>query len=328
MSTLTGNSGHIDVALSNYAVMAFDTGVDGMIGNLICPAVPVSRQSDKYHILEPRAFFTDEANAARRAPRTEAARVEFQTSSDQFFCDNYALASEFGLEEKANLDAVLAANLGMMRTKVVTDKLVRAQEIRIANILTSISNIGSGVVLTGTSKWSDAVNSDPVGDVDSGMAFIQAKTGIIANTLAMDWNTAQVLRRHPTLLDMYKYTKGGTVTMDEMAMAFSVDRILLAKAIKENRKEGVATSSMTNIWGNNAILLYVPPGNTANFDQPAAAVTRFQWADNGIYPANFGVLTATFDLAGQAHKDVYEAGHFQAEKVTAKNFAYAITGTL
>lgn len=328
--SLTGNSGHIDVALSNYAVMAFDTGVDGMVGGLITPAVPVARQSDKYHILEPRPFFTDEANMARRAPRTQAARVEFQTSSDQFFCDNYALASEFGYEEKANLDAVIANNLGMARAKLLTDKLNRAQEIRLANIFTSISNIGSGVVLSATTgtAWNDYVRSDPIGDVDSGQAFIQAKTGLVANTLVMDWNTRAVLRRHPLLLDLYKFTAGGTVSDEGIAKAFNVERILVAKAVKENRKEGTNTSSMTSIWGNTAVLLYVPPGNLGSFENPAAAVTRFQWADNGIYPANFGVLTADYNLAGQPHMEVMECGHFQAEKVTAKNFAYGFTTTL
>jgi hypothetical protein len=33
-------------------------------------------------------------------------------------------------------------------------------------------------------------------------------TGLVANTAVMDWDTLQVLRRHPVLLDMYKYTSG------------------------------------------------------------------------------------------------------------------------
>lgn len=326
--SLTGNSGHIDVALSNFAVMAFDTGEAGLIGNLICPAVSVARQSDKYHILEGRNFLTDEGDGARRAPKAAARRIEYQTSSDSYFCDNFALAHEFGIDEQANLDAVLAATLGQARTKLVTTKLLRAQEIRIANILTSVSNIGSGVVLSGGAKWSDYVNSNPLADIDSGQAFIQAQTGVVANTIAMDWNTAAVLRRHPAFLDLYKYTDGGTVTLEQLAKAFNVDQIYIAKAIKQNRKEGTTTSSMTTIWGNNAVLMYVPPGNTATFESPAAPLTRFQWNDNGIYPAGFGVMTAIENNAGQKHIEIIEVGHYQAEKVTVPKFAYAVTATL
>lgn len=324
MPLLTGRSGHLDAALSDFAVAAFDMQSDAFIADQFFPAVPVKHQSDKYYILDQRQFQTDVGTAALRAPRTKARKVEYSVSCASYYAPNYALAHEFGIEEFANLDMALK---GEQRTLLVVGLLKRAQEQRIANIVTSISNIGSGVVLAGTNKWSDYANSDPIGDVTSGAAFIRANTGLIPNKMLIDWDTYQLLGRHPVLLDMFKYTSGGTVQDSDIAKCFKVEEIVVAKAIKENQPEGGSTSSLTSLWGNTALLAYVPPG-TPSFETPSAGLYRFQWNDNGIYPGNFGVLRSMDDAAGGTHSETIEVGHFQDERVVARNLLYAITATI
>jgi hypothetical protein len=324
MPEISGRNGHIDAALSDFAVMAFDASDDQFVVDRFFPVIDVPKQSDKYWTLESRAFQTDVGDGARRAPRTKAKKVTYAVNSNSFYCDNYALSHDFGIEEFANLDAALR---GEQRTRLVVHLLKRAQEQRVANIVTSVSNIGSGVLLAGAAKWSDYTASDPIADITSGAAFIRATTGMIPNKMLIDWDTYQLLGRHPVLLDMYKYTSGGTVGDSDIAKAFKVDEIVVAKAIKENQPEGATTSSLSNLWGNNALLAYVPPGNPS-FEQPAAGLYRFRWGANDIYPGDFGVLRTVYDGAGSEHVETIEVGHFQAEKVVARNMMYLIGNTI
>jgi hypothetical protein len=325
MPQLNGQSGHIDAALSNYAVMAFDSGADGMnfVGEKICPAIGVTNQSNRYFVLEPGSFFIEDGQAAKRAPQTEAKRVIYSVSSDGYFCDNYALQHAWGQEEIANMDPAVR---GQQAVDLIVGKLRRGQEVRIANLLTSITNIGSGVALTGSNKWSDLAGSDPIGDIDSGHAFIRRATGLKANTLVVDADTMTLLRRHPVLLDMYKYTSGGTVADTQIANAFRVENILEAGGLKNNANQGQA-KSLVNIWGNSAVLLYNPP-SAGSFNAPSAGAVRFQWNNNGIYPGTFGVERTMLQGAGSIHSEVIETGHFQAEKVVARDLIYAVTATL
>jgi hypothetical protein len=322
MPELTGSTGHIDAVLSNFAVMAFNADGD-WIGDKLLPKVPVGKQSDLYYTLDIAPFLRDEGVHALRAPRTQAKRVTYGVSTGTYYAPNYALAHDFGLEEFANLDAVLR---GQQRTSLVVSKLRRAQEVRIANLLTSISNVGSGVALTGADKWSDYTSSDPLGVITTAQAFIQGATGVVPNTLALDWNTWKVLRRHPQLLDMYKYTSGGEVTPEQIKSAFDVETLLVARSIKENQREGTGATSKTSIWGNCAILAYVGPNTT--FEEPSTGAVRFAWDQNGIYPGEFGVMRTVYDGAGSIHAETIEVGHFQDEKVVARDMIYTVTGTL
>lgn len=326
MPQLNNVSGHIDAALSNYAVAAFDSGADGMnfVADKICPAIPVTNQSNRYFVLEAGAFFIEDGNGALRSPQTAAKRVNYSVSSDGYYCNNYALQHAFGLEEIANMDPAVR---GTQAVDLILGKLRRGQEVRVANLLTSISNVGSGVALTGANKWSDLTGSDPIGDIDSGHAFIRRQTGLVANTLVTDADTMALLRRHPTLLDMYKYTSGGTVADAQIAAAFRVQNIYMAGGLKNVANEG-QTKSLVNIWGNSAVLAYVPPGGGGTFSAPTAGVVRFQWTNDGIYGAGFNVMRTVKNEAGSEHAEIIECGHFQAEKVTARDLIYTLTGTL
>ena len=326
MPQLNNQTGHIDAALSNYAVAAFDSGADGskFVGSIIAPAIPVMNQSNRYFILDSASFFIEDGQQALRAPQTQAKKVIYSVSSDGYYCSNYALQHAFGIEEMANFDPAVR---GQKAVDLVLGKLRRGQEVRIANLLTSISNVGSGVALTGANKWSDMAGSDPIGDIDSGQAFIRRATGLMANTLVLDTDTLAMLRRHPLMLDMYKYTSGGFVNNDQLAKAFKVDQILEASGIKNVANQG-QTKSLVNIWGNSAVLAFVPPGGGGSFDAPTAGAVRFQWTNDGIYGAAFNVMRTVRNDAGSEHAEIIEAGHFQAEKVVARDTLYTITGTL
>ena len=315
----TGRDLHIDAPLSNMAFRKFSSMTGRFIAGQVFPPIPVGKQSDKYYIIEQDAFLR--VPDTRRAPKTKANRVEFDVSSESYYADNYALAGDNALEDLSNADSALM--LRENTTNVVIDGLLIDQEVRVANTVTSISNVGSGVILTGNKKWGDFVSSSPLSDVTTGHAFI-ALSGMEANVAITDKDTLAIVRRHPELLDMYKYTSGGELTDAQLMEVFKVSKFLIGRGVKQNAKEG-GTSSITNIWGNNFVLAYIDPNPKGK--QVVTLGGAFRWQPAG-FPAPFAVERQREDGAGSKKIEVIEANYFQDEKIIASALGYAITSTL
>lgn len=315
---LTPQQAHMDVPLSRVCLQAFRRGT--YVGTMLFPTVPVQKQSDCYPTID-KATWMRLPSTALRAPKTRPRRVEFNTSSDRYFADNYALAGENAHETLANADSAL--NLRQRTGVKVVGDLAGIQEVRIANKVTSISNIGSGVLLTGTAKWSDYGNSDPISDITTGHAFIRNNTGVRANTLLLDYDTHELVRRHPVLLDMYKYTQCGFVTDDEIKLCFKVQNMIVADAIRNVAPEG-QTASMVNIWGNNALLAFVD--NSAPGLETCTFGLGFEWTPDGI---PVGMQARVYDDPDPGKKvEVVEVGHYMDEKVVAAQLGYLVGNTL
>lgn len=317
-ANLTGRDVHIDAPLSNIAVEAWKSG--NFVAERLFPTVPVQKQSDGYYIITKNTWLRTPSSTLR-APKTAPRRVEFDVSTDTYFAHNYALAGENSKEALANSDSPIA--LRARTARMVVEMLMRDKEQRVANQVTSITNIGSGVLLTGGNKWSDYLNSDPISDITTGHAFIRGNTGVIANTLLIDWDTSQTVRRHPVMLDMFKYTQGGLLNDAELLEVFKVKQLLISDAIRNAANEG-GTASIVNIWGNNALLCYVD--NAAPGLQTCTFGLGFNWQSPDL-PAAMGARVYDDPDAGKK-LELTEVGYYSAEKVIAQQLAYLVGNTL
>jgi len=310
---------HVDAALTNMAVEAFDGSGEGFVANEIFPAVPVPKQSDMYYTVDKAAFLRSPDTL--RAPKTAAKKGEWKVSSDNYFCDNHAFRTDHAKESLANADA--AIQIRQRSGRFVTQVLQRGRELRVANTVRSITNVGSGVALTGSAKWSDGANSDPIADVNTGHAFIENNTGLKANTAVVDKDTVRILRNHPLIRDYSKYTGAGLVPMSVLQEVFEVERILVASGIYNTAKQDAA-ASMSNIWGNCFFLAHVdratPDLQTMTFG------VCMRWTPEG-FPASMAV--ERYDDADRSKRVEWtEAQYFQDEKIVAKDLSYLINNTL
>jgi hypothetical protein len=315
-----GTGGHLSVPLSNLAVEAFSTDESQFIAPQVMPTVPVDKQTDRYYTIESNEFLRVSGTGDIRAPKALARRVEFTVSCDSYFANNYALAAENALEDIVNADA--AIRLSENSVRMVVTALRRNWEVRVANLVTSISNVGSGVVLAGAAKWGDP-SSDPIADIRTGQAFMMSRVGVPPNVMIIDWNTLTVVKRHPALIDLYKYVEGGELTDANLASAFGVQKVLVGTGYKNVSVEGSA-NSIVPIWGNSVVLAHV---GQATGMQSMTFGLSFRWR-NPIYPGDFGVKRNVEDKAGEGNVEIVEAGYYQDEKIVARDLAYAITSTL
>lgn len=315
---------HHDAPLSNYAVEAFASGPQaGYIAQEIFPIVPVTHESDEYYIIEAASWL--QIHNGRRSRKQAPNEIEWTVSSGQYVCKNWALRDANALEDLANAD--MALDLRNTSAQFVTDQLLRGYEQRVALTVTSISNCGSGVALTGGDKFSDYINSSPLAVVATATAFIRSKTGLRPNVMALDSDTIEILSRHPELLDLYQYTSGGTVTNEQLARAFKIPKIVVADGVYNsaltNVDSGTGIMTGANIWGNFMFLGHVTPGTSLKVRSFGATM---RWTPEGF--ATPMQAYRYLDPDPGTAKEWTAVQVYQDEKVISKELGYVVTGTL
>jgi len=141
----------------------------------------------------------------------------------------------------------------------LTTLIALEKEQAIADTLTSTTVMTLNTTLSGTSQWSDFANSDPLDDFSVARAAVRAACGLPPNAAVMDWLVADKLAYSPQILDALGYTanRAGQLSPQELAKAMGVERLYIAKAVKNSAKEG-QTDSLGAVWGKHCVLFYAP----------------------------------------------------------------------
>jgi hypothetical protein len=260
---------HVDAILTNIST-AYIQNADHFIATSVFPVVPVEKQSDKYFVYTKGDWFRDEAKI--RADNTESAGSGYSLSTASYYADVYAFHKDIGDQMRANADNPL--NPDREATEFVTQRLMLRQEIQWVTdyFTTSVwaTDVTGGSNFT---RWSDFAASDPIEDIETGKETILSTTGFMPNTLVLGYQVFRKLRNHPDFVDRIKYTSANTVTTETLARYFEVDRILVARAIKNTGQEGAA-NSFAFTHGKHAWLGYVAPN--PSIMQPSAGYV-FTW---------------------------------------------------
>ncbi len=260
---------HVDVILTNISI-AYIQDQKNFVSQQVFPIVPVDKQSDKYFIYTKGDWFRDEAQ--KRADATESAGSGYTLSTDNYYADVYAFHKDIGDQVRANTDNPLDPDRDA--TQFVSQRLMLRQEIQWVTSYFTTSVWGTDV--TGGSsftQWSDFAGSDPIEDIETGKETILGNTGFMPNTLVLGYQVFRKLKNHPDFVDRMKYTSSQNITPEIMARMLDVDRIIIAKAIKNTGAEGAANSfSFTH--GKHAWLGYVNP--SPSIMQPSAGYV-FTW---------------------------------------------------
>jgi hypothetical protein len=314
-----GRDFHIDTPLSNLSI-AFVQDQSTYIGQNVFPDLPVGKQSDVYYTYTKGDWFRIPGSTLRGRKSTPT-KVEFAVSSDTYFAKNYALAGEIAWEDRTNADEVL--ELERSTIEHVTNLLMLDREKRIALTVTSTSNVGSNVALSGTDQWNDYGNSDPFQDIRLGMQAVQGTTGKMANTVVMGQEVFDVIVDHPDVLDRIKHTQRGVVTADLLAALIFPDRpgrLFVGAAIENTGTEGL-TDSFSYVWGKNVLIAHTTPRpgrRTATYGY------SFRWRPAGF--RDFSVIRK-IDPEGN-YADRLDVMYFADEKVVASELAYLITSVV
>ena len=305
---------HIDAALSEISVQ-FTLDPSIFLAPQVTPVVNVAKQSDRYFVWNKDDWFRIPTSTLR-AKKTRPRVVEASVSSLGYYANNFMLQEDIAYEDLTNADEAL--ELEQSAARHVTQLLMLDWEDRIAGLFTTAANAGSGNALTGTARWDDRANSDPVSDVSTGRSWIQLETGQKVTHMIVGKQVHDALLLHPDIIDRIKFVQRATEAEIGNALAdiFGVQKYLVGEAVKNTAAEGLP-GTMAFVWGKNVSLLHLPPAPGRNV--PSAAYA-FRWKPEGF--TDFIVETKDDDDIKARSKRV---GYFQDERITSSSLLYLLS---
>ncbi len=158
----------------------------------------------------------------------------------------YEIRDTYPSEYDARVDA----------TENVTDKLLLGHENDVAAIAFSGSSITQNTTLSGTDQWSDYANSDPFGDIQTGIDTVKLASGVMPNTLILGYEVWAKLKHHPELLGRLSVASIRVLTPQLLADLVGVKNILIGEAMKNSAKEG-QSDDLGFVWGKKALLAHI-----------------------------------------------------------------------
>lgn len=246
------NQIHVDQALTDISI-AYKNGA--FISEEVFPVVPVRKKNDVYFKFSKQHFRTykDAYEAGQLAQQIE---VDLD-SRGSYICDGHALDASITDDEREQADP--GAQLEVEKTEKLTNIIALNQEDNFWNTFVSTTNFTQNATLSGTSQWSDYVNSDPVDAILTQKRTVQAAIGVLPNYLAISQPVYDKLRNHPKIIDRVKYVGVSKKQLDtsDLASVFDLDTVLVSNAIKQTVPEG-EVDALGYIMGKNALLFYRP----------------------------------------------------------------------
>lgn len=243
------------------------------VGEMLFPRVPVSVSGGQIIEFGREAF---QLANGRRQPGGATKRIQFGYAGKPYALVQDSLEAPVAREHQRDASKVLSIDLGQRAVRVVMNKILLQLEFDQATLATTAGNYPSAnkVALAGATKWS-ASTGTPLADIDAGREAIRAACGIYPNTLVLSALAFNACKNNPSVIARFQYNgsvnaDASQITEKMLAGLFNIDKVVVGKAI-------VTSDAGTNadIWGNNAILAYVPDsqGGDAAQEEPSYGYT-------------------------------------------------------
>jgi hypothetical protein len=303
-------AGTLNVALSNYA-KSFRN--NAFVGDLIAPRVPVGRQSFQYTVFDRSNQRLDRQTL--RAPGTTPQTDRMNYSEYPYFCKSRALRAIVPYEQEQ-----YALGLGFSEKQAATrrliDKISLDRENYIAQLVTTLANVTNNQSISGTSMWDNYTGvSHPIPVVEAAKALVR-QSGVEATHLILSDPVVTALCNHPDIIDRFKYTAGGAITIDQLTQVFGV-QCVRAAAVSLDK-----ANNASYVWGTSAVLVSVQPASSMD---DLSALKTFSWSAAPMTVDGYGVLEFPLpDL--DAKGDVVSVDWYWDTRITAQETIYLFSG--
>jgi hypothetical protein len=217
----------------------------------------------------------------RRAPGAATKRIEIKYEGKIYSVDEYSCEVPIPRQMIRESDALkvlnLGANLDVSQMAMTTADGILAQdyELDVAGVATLPGSYASGhtTALAAGTKWS-ATTGTPVTDIRAASDVIRKKIGKRPNKLILSADAQAALITNTEVRSYLPNTQMGPANMDQLKTILNVKEIETADAVWQDN-DGVGK----DVWGNNAILAYVPNiggagGGNISLAEPAFGFTN------------------------------------------------------
>lgn len=196
----------------------------------------------------------------RRAPGSPTKRVNIKFEGVTYSVDQYAVEVPMPRELLREADESRKLNVGnyldvsRIAMKTGSDILGLDYELEVAGIATAAGSYAAGHVLAlaGGTKWSAATGT-AVTDIRAASDIIRKKIGKRPNRLTLSADAETALSMNAEIRSYLPANQQGPATLDQLKQILKVSEIVVGDAVWVDE-----TDTGRDVWGNNAILAYVP----------------------------------------------------------------------
>lgn len=270
-----GNS-HVDQLLTDFAIAYGQDPAKHFVGDVGATMLRKTKQSDKYPVWSKADFYRSEMGLVGHS--TPAPIGGFRVDlTNTFYADEYALKVFLADKDAKGSDLDIRkqkVRYLVGQAKLKRDKLYAAAVFATGKWTSNTEQTGkaAGPGANEFLQFGDA-SSDPLIVIQNQLLAVELSTGLMPNVMITNSVVDMALRRHPDILDLYKYTSGGLATRDEVAEAVGVSQIVVGHAVENTANEGQA-ATMARVFGNHILLAYIEPGPSQ--DLPTA-ISGYTW---------------------------------------------------
>jgi len=262
----------IDPILSN--VVQGYANMD-LVGKSLFPIVPVYASGGQIIEFGKEAF---KLYNARRAPGGKTNRIQMGYLGKPFSLVQDSLEAMIPREYIRDAKAVPGIDLASRAVNVTMNSLQLQLEVDQAALATTVGNYATGsyVSMAGSTQWSNVSASlstaNPLADIDVGREKIRTLTGTYPNVLLLSAKAFNAVKNNTNIIPRIQYASNiqadaTQITPDMLAGLFNVKKVVVGRAIYFND-----ANVSTDIWGNDAVLAYVPEGSQS-IEEPSFGYT-------------------------------------------------------
>lgn len=278
---------HINQAMTDFSLVyrAADHYASEMM-----PPISTDKWSDSYFKRTLKSLITpvDDLIGANSEP----SEVDFDVENASYTCRDRGLLAYISHKEMKNADDVL--ELQNARIADVLNRMSLNREIRVADLLNTITNFAAANRIQATADWSSETNANIVKDIQDARRAIRAggsaQTEIRAIITSDLWDEAA---RHPQLLGLLGVNAEGLVSADAFKKFFRIDQLFITEAEKNTADRGATTPTVARVWDTDKMVIVRVPKGQASKDSMMfggiwtvrmGGVANVDWVDNGKLP--------------------------------------------
>jgi len=218
--------------------------------------------------------------ALRRAPGAQTKRVNIKYEGVVYSVDQYSVEVPMPRElireadESRKLQVGNYLDVSRIAMTTASDILALDYEIEVAGIATDPDSYASGNVqaLSGATKWS-ASTGTPVTDIRAAAEVVRKRVGARPNKLTLSADAFQAISTNTEVRNYLPSTQTGPATLEQLKTILNVLNIDIGDAVWVDEND-----QGQDVWGNNAILAYVPSigagSGNISLAQPAFGFTN------------------------------------------------------
>lgn len=253
------------------------------IADMVMPRVAVDKQKFTFLQYAVDTFFNvPDTRVGRRSQPNEVTLDAVEVAD---FCEDYGLRGGVPNADIDNSDS-RHDPLGV-ETMFLQEQIALDRERRVAAIIHAQASYDAGlrVALAGNDKFTDYVNSDPIGVINSALEAPLARP----NQMVFNSYGWSKFRAHPKIVEAVKGTgaKAGNASREAVAELFEIDEVIVGKARANSNKRGQA-AAIVPLFGKHIALIHKAPVPEAKGAVTFGASFQFgdriagQWEDKNM----------------------------------------------